>query len=408
MTASHLKLQLLNLAAVLIGLCVPSLIFGRAVIGVTLGLSIILCMIAANHREAWQTIRPHFSQGFIALIAITMICSAFNIPFSLRIDLSWEAWARTWLLMGVVYYLLFCLRNHTALIITSMTVTVGLVCAYGTLNAHEISKPLMNGLLLTLPLCVYQYWKKHNTIWLLLCGFTIIAYIACALETSSKASLAGLIFIILSSTIIFGLTRLGIKKTALIFGILVVIITAGLMVWLPENLNDSSTLNEDAAPLPIWLVDFHRQLIWMFSIDLAEKSPWVGFGLNASNYHPDAQATVSQYFAPRFQHLKEISTAPVMPGHSHNWIIEMLVDGGVVALLPVLACVLLLFYYAIKNYIRTSHPAILAFLAVNIGYWGTGLLNFSFWSVWWQAIYFVTSALCFVLYVQRDEVTHGS
>lgn len=406
MVISNFKIYLLNVSAILVGLSVPSLVFGRAAIGIALGLALILSMIAINHRETWQKIRPYLSKSFITLIAITVLCSAINIPFSLRVDLSWEAWARTWALLASIYYLFFCLRNQTQWVLSSLTLAVGLVCALGLIGVIDISKPLMNGLLLTLPLCAYQCWKKSNILWFALCAFIAIGFIANALMVYSKASVAGLVFISLTVTIIFGLTRLSLKKAALLLSVVTLVILAGLMVWLPDHINSSSTLNQDAATFPVWLVDLHRQLIWTFSVELAEKSPWVGFGLNASNYHPDAQATVGQYFGPRFEGMDQITVAPIMPAHPHNWIVEILVDGGLVALIPVLVCVSLLFYYSIKSYTRTYHPALLAFLAISAGYWGTGLLNFSFWSVWWQAIYFITSALCFVLYIQRDEAAH--
>ena len=46
------------------------------------------------------------------------------------------------------------------------------------------------------------------------------------------------------------------------------------------------------------------------------------------------------------------------------------------------------------DYLKSCDAALLAALLVNVGYWGSGLLNFSFWSAWWQVGYLLLTGLC--------------
>jgi len=47
-----------------------------------------------------------------------------------------------------------------------------------------------------------------------------------------------------------------------------------------------------------------------------------------------------------------------------------------------------------RRYLQSRNPAFLAALLVSVGYWSSGLLNFSFWSAWWQISYLLLMAIC--------------
>ena len=83
-----------------------------------------------------------------------------------------------------------------------------------------------------------------------------------------------------------------------------------------------------------------------------------------------------------------------IPGHPHDWPVEILAETGVVGLAPLLGLVAMLFVGLARDYIATRDPAVLAGLAVNTGYWASGLFSFSFWSAWWQTAFMVLFALC--------------
>lgn len=397
---------LLNISAVLVGLTVPSLFFGRAFIGVFLALAFILILISGNHKKTFQSLRPFLPHGFCFLIGLSVIGTSLNIPFSLRLDLSWEAWARTWLILFAIFYVLGSLQSHLDLILKSLAIgffAILVLFSTYTILGYPLNKLVLNGLLLILPITLYQCFKNKQPFWMGIGALSLILYVSCAINRTSKASIAGLIFMLLSTMVFIGLTRFTLKRTLAALSLAVILITVGLILWLPGQLNMSSSANIAAAPFPVWIIDFHRQLIWLFSFDLAQESPWVGFGLNASNYHPSAYQTVVEYFGPEFEGLRDLSNAQVLPAHPHNWILEVFLDGGLLGLIPVMLCVICIFYISIKHYFRTQHLALLTFIAINIAYWGTGLLNFSFWSVWWQATYFLSSLLMFFIYTNRDK-----
>jgi|GEM_PF-1968651 len=406
MLSSKTSNQLLNVSAVLVGLIVPSLFFGRAFIGVFLAFSSILILISGNHKKTFQSLRPFLSHGFCLLIGLSVIGTSLNLPFSLRLDLSWEAWARTWLILLLMFYILGSLQDHLDLILKSLAIalfTILILFVIYTVLGIPLNKMVLNGLLLILPIALYQCFKNKQPLWIGLGALSLILYVSCAIDRNSKASIAGLILMLLSSMFFIGLTRFTFKKTLAALSLAIILITLGLTLWLPSHLNMSSSANIAAAPFPVWIIDFHRQLIWLFSFDLAQESPWIGFGLNASNYHPSAYQTVAEYFGPEFKNLTDLSNAQVLPAHPHNWILEILLDGGVFSLIPVMLCVICIFYISIKHYFKTQHLALLTFIAINMGYWGTGLLNFSFWSVWWQTTYFLSNLLMFFIYINRDK-----
>ncbi len=395
---------LLDGAAICAGLAPASIAFGRAWLGILLGLCLILMLIAGNPKQVWSDLRPYLSKGLLSLLGITVIATSINLPFSLRVDLSWEAWLRSWLLLGAVGFLIYALRHHLSTVLKTIGLSVFVVYILGLLSVLHISKPLLSGLLLTVPLCFLYIEGQYSKHWLGLSLLNVPLYIACTLDASAKASLAGLILILLSSLFFWGLTKLRALKAILLTISLLSVVTIALTWWLPDQLNASSTVNAEAAPFPIWLIDFHRQLIWMFSFDLFQLSPWVGFGINASNYHPMAQTDVVGHFGSIYAGLPNISTAPVFPAHAHNWIIEILLDSGIIGLVPVLICVILIFFYAIRQYWYSPNNALLIFIAINVGYWGTGLLNFSFWSVWWQTLYFLCAAISLIHFLNTRKM----
>jgi O-antigen ligase len=403
MLSTQHKAILLQFSAFCLGIVVPSLVFGRALIGVTLGLSLISALLATNHAENWHILRHFFKHPLTRLLLVVFICLALNIPTSLRFDLSWEAWFRTIALLSATFYLLLCLKDQHDLILKTLVWALLATLLATLINLIQIDKPVMNGFMLIMPFALYQCFKDKQRLWMV-CGLLLISlYVGCALITTSKASLAGLILMGGAAIFLIGMSRFALWKTLLTLSSFIVIVVLGLSFWLPANLNDTSSSYQSMAYLPIWLVDFHRQLIWLFAIDLADESPWIGLGLNASNYHPLAQATVTDYFGAHFDDYKILAEASILPGHPHSWVLEILLDAGFMGLVPLVLFVMGIFYVSIKNYFLTKHSSLLLLICINIGYWSTGLLNFSFWSAWWQSIYYLGSALAFVLYVQRDK-----
>ena len=74
--------------------------------------------------------------------------------------------------------------------------------------------------------------------------------------------------------------------------------------------------------------------------------------------------------------------------------LEVLSETGLVGLAPLVVLMVMMVARLVRDYLRSGDPAFLAAAAVAIGYWVSGLFNFSFWSAWWQVSFMVLLALC--------------
>jgi len=403
MTALFSKEMRLNAASLLLGASIASLYMGRAVIGIFLGLALILTVMSVNHRDVVRALRRYLDQKLIIGFAIVALALAINIPFSLRVGLSAEAWARTFVVAGLIFYILFCLRHHLQITLYSLVTSIFIVMVAALFLSKGLPKALVNGFVLTIPACLYIVATRHGTFWKILGLANIGLCITHIISASSKVSLLGLILVALCSVFIL-LTdpQSRLRRLALFFAVLGIGIVVAV-VWLPEQTVFSSRENSEIALIPVWLVDLHRQLIWMFSFDLIQHSPWVGFGLNASNYHPIAEMSLLDYMAQKGTPLVNFLDVQALPSHPHNWIVEIMLDGGIIGLIPFVLMVCWIFLKSLRVYLTTSSLAMLGFIGVNAVYWGTGLFNFSYWSMWWQVSYFVTSGLFLMLFILEQE-----
>lgn len=390
----------LNAAAVLIGSALPALVLGRAAIGIFLGLSLILTVTAVNHRDIWQSLKPLLTRNpFLMLLGVVALGLSVNIAFSLRPGLSLEAWGRSFVVLALVYYTLYCLRHQIALVLKALIVSAGAVLLVGLFLPDGLPKSLINGLVLMVPICGYVLLTPQKLLWKIFAGVAIILSVGHIFLAGSKVSLLGFLLVVLCFLLTF-LANPQKRTRRLLWGGLVLVVLGFISTyWLTGIVNSSSDMNRYVAIVPVWMIDLHRQLIWMFALDLFQHSPWVGFGLNASNYHPMAQLSLVEYMHGRGFDLASFGDVKTLPSHPHNWIVEMALDAGLVGLVPMLGFVIYLFANTLKRYFATFSPALLAFLAVNAVYWGTGLFNFSFWSMWWQVAYFVTSGLLLMIYL---------
>ncbi|WP_417796535.1 O-antigen ligase family protein [Terasakiella pusilla] len=396
----------LTFAAVFVALAVPSLAFGRAMVGVTLGLAFLAILFAVPIKQIVSEMTGRMSRPFVLLLGVVAVASAVNIPFSLRIGLSFEAWGRTWLLLGLISFVCFSLKDRLELIFKVMAVAFLCVVALNLYQLHvdhKLNKLLLNGLLLLLPIVVYQSVKDRTPLWVGVGVASVVLYILAVLDSQSKVSLLGMAIMMSAGVALFSLSRFSKKQAILIAVAVVAVLVATLAWWLPGQLYSSSAENMSMTPVPVWLIDFHRQLIWTFGFELFQESPWVGFGLNASNYHPLANQPVTEYFAGRFGSLSGFENIKALPSHPHNWLVEMLIDGGLIATLPVVMLVTYVVVASVRRYLTTQSACLLIFIMVQLTYWGTGLFNFSFWSTWWQATYFLASFLMLSGYVRSQE-----
>lgn len=386
----------MNLAAIFCALAVPSLAFGRASIGICLALSLLLASLYGAHRQAWAEVKSLAASLWGKGLMLVVLATAVNLPFSVRLGLSFEAWARTWALLFAVYYLLLLLRDRNELIIRALTLFTLLILLASFTPYLNIYKNHINGFLLLIPICLYYCYQTKEKYWWLIGLGLVVAYLAMVLMLVSKASMIGLVLMALATGFLIGLRFFSKIKVVLVTGLATALLAGVIIYWSQNNLLSTSMLYGDLVPIPVSIIDLHRQLIWVFSFDFIWESPLVGFGANASNYHPMANMSVEEFFGPHFDKNPAIATLNVLPAHPHNWVVELMLDTGFIGLAAVVICVICIFVFLFKKYMETHNAYLLVLIAINAGYWGTGLLNFSFWSVWWQVTYFLAACLAYV------------
>jgi O-antigen ligase len=136
------------------------------------------------------------------------------------------------------------------------------------------------------------------------------------------------------------------------------------------------------SPIPTWLVDPPRQAIWKFSLEASSDSRWFGIGANVIDKLPDAR------------NWNEVTKTRNIPLHPHNWIVEILVETGIVGLFLMIATI---GYYSLnlaRNYLRTGDTAFMAALCVWATYWVISLFSVSYWSSWLQITFLIATAIC--------------
>ena len=76
--------------------------------------------------------------------------------------------------------------------------------------------------------------------------------------------------------------------------------------------------------IPTELIDTHRQYIWGFSLNKFFNKPLLGYGPDTSNFIEGSQEIIGSNYT---------GTMPYIPSHPHNFIIEILLDTGLIGLL---------------------------------------------------------------------------
>jgi len=217
--------------------------------------------------------------------------------------------------------------------------------------------------------------------------------LAIILSLRSGAGLLGLV----AGAVVFALIAAGLmpRLRRPSFGLLVLVIAVFLagLGWLFAHAPAPPPLEAMAGgvyhgpietPLPLALVDAHRQQIWGFSLAQIGNAPWFGHGLDVSNFLPGAHTKIAA-FSQEF-----------VPSHPHSWIIELLVDSGFIGLAGVIgAFVVLAARWLGIARVDTLRAA--AGLGLLAAYAASSLLNFSLWSAWWQTEFLVLCAIMLAL-----------
>jgi O-antigen ligase len=397
------SIWLRDATAITIGLTVPAMVSGRAVLqGLAAAALVGVLIIAWQDRGIFARAVAAARSRFGIAVVVAFAAMAVSIPGSLDPLRSFEAWARTFAYIGgCVLFWAFLATDPRAQRMATQTLVAG--------SAFGVAVVTLSMLGWTLPLQILknEYILRHWK-WGFLAPKAYAAALACAVPiliwlavqftgawrwatvatvvvgavtivaTGNKAALAGWLAMTLAVSLAVAMHRGGQRLwTWPIFAILV----SGIILVGVANLPDVPTSTAVWPWIPTELVDSHRQQIWHFTMGKIAEAPWTGYGINSIDRVAGAHDIIPGYLVEK------------LPSHPHNWVLEILGETGVIGFVPVVFALAWLAYRHLMRFVANGETGHLAQLGLAATFWGSSLFNFSIWSSWWLIGYFLLTAI---------------
>ncbi len=164
---------------------------------------------------------------------------------------------------------------------------------------------------------------------------------------------------------------------------------------LPAEFSPQS-INNFEFKIPTKLIDTHRQFIWGFSLNKFKSNPLLGYGPDTSNFINESQRIIGH---------ETTGDMSFIPSHPHNFFIEILLEIGILGTFSFILFILFINYQIFKN----ANDREKFFLIFFNGYfWGSSLVNFSFWLGWWQGSYFfILSLIATKIFIKKKVFTNN-
>ena len=129
------------------------------------------------------------------------------------------------------------------------------------------------------------------------------------------------------------------------------------------------------------MIDAHRQFIWGFSLSKFKNNTLLGYGADTSNFINDSQKIIGH---------RATGDMTFIPSHPHNFLIEILLELGILGTFSFILFILLINYHI---FLKANYKEKFYLIFFNGYFWGSSLVNFSFWLGWWQGSYFFILSL---------------
>lgn len=399
-------------AAVCAAAAVPSLVMGPAAIGVAIAPAALAVALTPLRAAAVQALRLAVRAPLGRLVILVFVLWLPSLAGSVDPRLSTEAWLRALAFVtgALILWQALASRSVTArlmppavLIASAIAAATALAALYGTSEVLSLVrfqgwrprdaalslKAFADAGMLLIPVALWAGWRLGG-LWRAVAVATTIALLLVIDATTSRAAWAGVLAMAAAAVLILVWQR---RSPAVVAGAavaLAVLVAAGV-AFLLDHPRPPRTV-EFTTYLPVWLVDLHRQAIWSFTWDHFLSAPLFGVGLNALNHVAGASRIVPGL------------NTETLPSHPHNWLLEVLAETGIVGALPLLAAVAVAFWMLLRDHLRSGSACSLTAVLVSVGYWFSGLFNFSFWAAWWQLAYLT---LMVVVLATRDARAPG-
>jgi len=199
--------------------------------------------------------------------------------------------------------------------------------------------------------------------------------------SNSNAPLLGIFLGFILCSIYFFIEKIKKKKLLIISLSLLSLLIANIFIKNLPNKFDEHSIKTQKFTIPINILDAHRQFIWGFTISKIKEKPILGFGPDTSNFVEGGQRIINS---------EHTGTMKFIPSHPHNFLLELLLETGLLGTLSFLFFIFLMNFNLFKkaNYIEKFF-----IIFFNGYYWGASLVNFSYWQAWWQCSYFLILSL---------------
>ena len=409
-----------KLIAVLTGIAVPWLVFGRVIMALPLILAVLLLVWFPERRQYWRVLLGQVRTPIGMMVLVTLALWLPSMVVSPQPLRSMEAWVRVPVFIGLIFFLAAMLSERQealalalkALIVTGAIATlfalfsltflpevlsfvrswVWIDLPYPGFRPRDILKPYAALTVLMAPVLVWGGWRLGGH-WRSLAAVTVIGLFGVVLLTNNRSAIAGLLAIAVVGPGLMMCVRRNIAVNMAV-GVVLFSIILAVLLWLHDTrlTLPLPTISEGIVTiLPRWLIDYQRQTIWVHAIDIGMRSPWFGNGINVINFLPGADLKLPN------------NNLNVIPAHPHNWLVEVFTETGALGAFALLTLVITLCLKLSGDFLKSGNTALLAALLVNVGYWSSGLFSFSFWSAWWQVSFLLMMAFCLAGRARLDQ-----
>ena len=388
--------------AALVGIAVPFLVFGRAVTAVLLIVAVLCVFFLPQRDGCLRSLVRQARTPIGIMVGVTLALWLPGVVFSLDPLRSVLVWTRMIFFVGAAALIwaafvedarMPALALRALLAGTAIMLAVSLVALFvapevlsfvrakGWRAADAVLglKGFASAAMLLVPVVLWSGVRLGGK-WVSCAVAEALGLLVIIGDTISRSAIAGSLAMLTVAGVMVVWSRRQ-RRVTVLAGLAMGAVIIAVLVWLYTH-PMSPPGAEAPWGMPLWVVDFHRQSIWKFTFNVAMDSPWFGHGINMINYVAGAFDQI-----PGYAYI-------YIPAHPHNWVLEVLAETGVVGLAPLVVLMAMMVARLARGYLRTGDPAVLAATAVAIGYWVSGLFNFSFWSAWWQVSFMVLLALC--------------
>ena len=398
--ARHWRDTMLSLAAILFGISAPLFFFGRAAVGIGLGLSLILAVTSGSNGQAWRQMRRDLTSPLGVLVMVVFIFWLPSVIGTINPDKSWGTWGGRLAMLGGIWYLMRLIapkaRYAWNALIWSTLALMG-YCVLAGLTTPDIlsmkamldperhvditrrlksvgSLFLFATILFAADMFDRKGWAKLPPLLGIFAFFFIIEV------SNARSNTAGLLAAVAAIVVVaWFVLESRLVKSALLAMAGVGIV--GVLFWLSTVTAQWANTGSFEPYLPTTIIDAHRQLIWQFAYHHVFDHPLIGWGVNSAPGIPGANDMVEGF------------NQAVLPAHPHNWFMEIWLETGLIGVIPmvllVVGCSVVSLRLAYKDGLRVAGPV----LSILAAFWFAGLFNYSFWTSWWFAVFILSLAM---------------